>query len=283
MTTPAPDENRTLRVFLIRGVIAIAWAAVFATVAASLTTNVTVVAGVLLVLYPLIDAVATLIDARSQHGSARQWLLINAGASTVAAIALGVAATSGVAAVFVVFGVWAAVSGAGSSSSLLRRRAQLGNQWPLLLANGVSVIGGVAFIVAMAVGSPKLGMLAIYAATGGIEFVIQAGCSRGAVAAWPAPPRSRAQADPQARGGAAVPTDAARSGFSCDARLALKPVDLSPRFRSASGGRASPLLSAPRSGSTRAHQWERRWRTWLWCSRSLSGTSSGCVHVPARR
>ena len=69
MTTPAPDENKTLRVFLIRGVIAIAWAAVFATVAASLTTNVTVVAGVLLVLYPLIDAVATLIDARSQHGS----------------------------------------------------------------------------------------------------------------------------------------------------------------------------------------------------------------------
>ena len=54
MTTPAPDENRTLRVFLIRGVIAIAWAAVFATEAASLTTNVTVVAGVLLVLYPLI-------------------------------------------------------------------------------------------------------------------------------------------------------------------------------------------------------------------------------------
>ena len=174
MTTPAPDENRTLRVFLIRGVIAIAWAAVFATVAASLTTNVTVVAGVLLVLYPLIDAVATLIDARSQHGSARQWLLINAGTSTIAAVALGVAATRDVAVVFVVFGVWAAVSGAAQLVVALRRRAQLGNQWPLLLANGVSVIGGVAFIVAAAVGQPKLGMLAIYAATGGIEFVIQA-------------------------------------------------------------------------------------------------------------
>jgi hypothetical protein len=64
MTTPAPDENKTLRVFLIRGVIAIVWAAVFVAAAGSLTTNVTVVAGVLLVLYPLIDAVATLIDAR---------------------------------------------------------------------------------------------------------------------------------------------------------------------------------------------------------------------------
>ena len=72
------------------------------------------------------------------------------------------------------FGVWAAVSGAAQLVVALRRRAQLGTQWPLLLANGVSVIGGVAFIVAPAVGHPKLGMLAIYAATGGIEFVIQA-------------------------------------------------------------------------------------------------------------
>jgi uncharacterized membrane protein HdeD (DUF308 family) len=174
MNTSSPHETRTLRIFLIRGVIAIAWAAIFAAVAASLTTNLTVVAGILLVLYPLIDAVATLIDARSQHGSARQWLLINAGSSILAAIALGVAATRGVAAAFVIFGVWATVSGAAQLVVAFRRRARLGKQWPLLLANGVSVIAGVAFIIAAVVGHPKLGMLAIYAATGGVEFVIQA-------------------------------------------------------------------------------------------------------------
>jgi uncharacterized membrane protein HdeD (DUF308 family) len=174
MNTSSPHETRILRIFLIRGVIAIAWAAGFAVVANSLTTDVTIVAGVLLVLYPLIDAVATLLDARSQHGSARQLLLINAGSSIVAAVALGVAATRGIAAVFTVFGVWAAVSGAAQLVVVLRRRAQLGNQWPLLLANGVSVIGGVAFLIAAAVGNPRLGMLAIYAATGGVEFVIQA-------------------------------------------------------------------------------------------------------------
>jgi uncharacterized membrane protein HdeD (DUF308 family) len=172
--TRSPQETRTLRVFLIRGVIAIAWAAAFATVAGSLTTNVTVVAGVLIVLYPLIDAVATLLDARSQHGSARQWLLINAGSSILAAVALGVAATRGVAAAFVVFGVWAAVSGAAQLIVALRRRAQLGKQVSLLLANGASVLLGVTFIIMAAVGQPKLGMLAIYAATGGVEFVIQA-------------------------------------------------------------------------------------------------------------
>jgi hypothetical protein len=42
------------------------------------------------------------------------------------------------------------------------------------LANGVSVIGGVVFLIAAAGGHPKLRLLAIYAATGGIEFAIQA-------------------------------------------------------------------------------------------------------------
>jgi uncharacterized membrane protein HdeD (DUF308 family) len=174
MSPSSPDETRTLHIFLIRGVIAIAWAAVFTAVSGSLTTSVTIAAGILLVLYPLIDAVATLIDARSQHGSARRLLLVNAGSSILAAVALGVAATQSVATVFAVFGVWAAVSGAAQLVVVLRRRAQLGNQWPLLLANGVSVIGGVAFLIAAAIAHPKLGMLAIYAATGGTEFVIQA-------------------------------------------------------------------------------------------------------------
>jgi uncharacterized membrane protein HdeD (DUF308 family) len=164
-----------LHVFLARGLVAIAWAATFAVAADSLTTGVTVGAGGLLVIYPLIDLVASLIDARSQHGSARQLLLANAAVSAVAAVALGVAATGTVADVFAVFGIWAAITGAAQLVVVLCRRALLGNQWPLLLANGVSVIGGVAFVLAaVAADDPKLMMLAIYAATGGTEFVVQA-------------------------------------------------------------------------------------------------------------
>jgi uncharacterized membrane protein HdeD (DUF308 family) len=71
--------------------------------------------------------------------------------------------------------VWAGVSGAAQLVVALRQRAQFGNQWPLLLANGVSVIAGVAFFLAtVAAAEPKLSMLAIYAATGGTECVIQA-------------------------------------------------------------------------------------------------------------
>ena len=134
----------------------------------------TVGVGVLLVLYPLIDAVASLIDARSQHGSARKLLLTNAGGSTIAAVALGVAATGNVANVATVFGVWAFVSGAAQFVTAIRRRVLLGNQWPMLLAGGVSVVFGLAYVLAAAGGQPKLRMIAVYAATGGIDFVIQA-------------------------------------------------------------------------------------------------------------
>ena len=163
-------ETTKLHLFLTRGLVAIAWAVVFVAASHSLTVG----AGVLLVVYPLIDVVGSLIDARGQQGSARRLLLAGAAVSAVAAVALGVAATGTVANVFAVFGVWALLSGAAQLVVALRRRAQLGKQWPMRLAGGVSTILGVAFIIASAGTAPKLSMLALYAAAGGVDFVIQA-------------------------------------------------------------------------------------------------------------
>jgi uncharacterized membrane protein HdeD (DUF308 family) len=160
--------------FLIRGLVAIAWAAVFAAVSDSLTTGVTVAAAILVVIYPLIDVTASLIDARSQRGPARRLLLAGAAVSAVAAAALAVAATGSVADVLAVFGVWAFLSGAAQLVVALRRRAQFGNQWPMLLAGVGSVSFGVAYIIASTGTDPMLNMLAIYAAGGGIDFVVQA-------------------------------------------------------------------------------------------------------------
>jgi hypothetical protein len=44
----------------------------------------------------------------------------------------------------------------------------------MLLAGGVSVIAGFGYVVASASDTPKLDMLAVYAAAGGIDFVIEA-------------------------------------------------------------------------------------------------------------
>src|SRR5262245_56471996 len=163
-----------MQIFLIRGLVAIAWAAAFAAVADSLTDGVTAAAGILVVLYPLIDAVASLLDARTARGSERRSLLANAATSTVAAVALGIAATGSVANVLAVFGVWAAASGTAQLVTALRRRAQLGNQWPMLLAGGFSIVAGIAYIILSAGNAPRLMPLVIYTAPGGIDCVIQA-------------------------------------------------------------------------------------------------------------
>jgi uncharacterized membrane protein HdeD (DUF308 family) len=159
-----------VRLFLIRGLLAIAWAVVFATTSDSLTTGV----GVLLVLYPLIDAVASGIDARGQQGSARQLLEVNAAVSVAAAVALGIAATGDKGDVLAVFGVWAFLTGGAQVVVAIRRRTMFGRQLPLLLAGVGSTFFGIAFLVMAGANDPKLEMLAFYAAGGGVEFVIQA-------------------------------------------------------------------------------------------------------------
>jgi uncharacterized membrane protein HdeD (DUF308 family) len=163
--------TRTPRLFLTRGLVAIAWAVVFAVTADSLTTGV----GVLVVLYALIDAVASVIDARGQQGSARQLLELNAAVSAVAAVALGIAATGDEGDVLAVFGAWALLTGVAQLAVAIRRREIFGMQWPLLLAGGGSTIFGIAFLVMSGSDDPELRMIAFYAAGGGVEFVIQAG------------------------------------------------------------------------------------------------------------
>ena len=163
-----------MQLYVIRGLVAIAWAAVFVAVSDSLTTGVSVAAAILVVIYPLIDVVASVIDARSQRGSARRLLLGGAALSAIAAAALAAAATGSVADVLAVFGVWAIVSGAAQFVVALHRRGQFGTQWLMLLAGVGSVGFGIAFVIASTGTAPQLNMLAIYAAGGGIDFVVQA-------------------------------------------------------------------------------------------------------------
>lgn len=158
------------RLFFIRGVIAIAWAAAFATTFDSLTAGT----AVLVVLYPVIDAVASLVDARNQSGATRKWLLVNATVSFVTAAALGAAATGDKSDVLVVFGIWALLSGIAQFVVAWRRRPTFGWQWPMLAAGAVSTVGGVAFILIAGSADPTLTPLVVYAATGGVDFIIQA-------------------------------------------------------------------------------------------------------------
>lgn len=177
LTTPtlAASDKRValLRLYLSRGVLAVAWAAVFAGAHDTLDA----VAITLLIVYPLIDAVSSLIDYRAlPDGSERRLTAVNAVLSTLAAVALGLAGGRGVAAALAVFGAWAILSGATQLVVGLRRRGpELGRQWPMLIAGSLSFLVGISYDIQAAGDNPSLEKLSVYAIGGGVFFIVQAG------------------------------------------------------------------------------------------------------------
>ncbi|WP_440072036.1 DUF308 domain-containing protein [Streptosporangium sp. OZ121] len=173
-----------LRIYLIRGLIAIAWSVGFAAAHDSLTAT----SVILLIAYPVIDVVASLFDVREDPGTpARRLQVFNTALSALTAAGLGLAAISGVGAVLFVFGLWAVVSGAAQLTVAIRRRGpELGRQWPMLVAGALSVIAGLTYLPAAVGDDPDLTALIMYTAAGGAFFVIQA-----ATLAWKRRRRTR--------------------------------------------------------------------------------------------
>ncbi|MEV5176779.1 DUF308 domain-containing protein [Streptomyces flaveolus] len=171
-STAAEARSSLLRLYLGRGVLAVAWALAFA----GAHESVDAVAITLLVVYPLIDAVSSLIDYRAApDGSERRVTAFNGALSTVAAIAVGIAGAGGVAPVLHVFGAWAVVSGAAQVVVGLRRRGpELGKQWPTLISGGLSFLVGFFYNIQAAGDNPSLDVLSVYATGGGVWFILQA-------------------------------------------------------------------------------------------------------------
>lgn len=171
---PAAEDGRSslLRLYLGRGVLALVWALAFA----GAHEHVDALAVTLLVVYPLIDAVSSLVDHRAlPDGSERRVTAFNGALSTLAAIGVGIAGAGGVAPVLHVFGAWAVVSGAAQVAVALRRRSpELGKQWPMLIAGGLSFVVGVFYNIQAAGDNPSLSVLSVYATGGGVFFVAQA-------------------------------------------------------------------------------------------------------------
>lgn len=174
LATPKSERAVLVRLYLSRGVLALAWAVAFAAAHESLDA----LAVGLLVVYPLIDAVSSLIDYKAtDSGPERRVTAFNAALSTLAAVAAGTAAiTGGVAATLATFGAWAVLSGAVQVAvGLYRRGPELGKQWPMLIAGGLSFLVGLFYIGQSLGDAPALDVLSVYATGGGVFFIAQAG------------------------------------------------------------------------------------------------------------
>ncbi|MEV0800679.1 hypothetical protein AB0I34_23520 [Kribbella sp. NPDC050281] len=159
---------RTL--YYVRFGFAIVWAVL--TLAIATTINPGAVA--LLVIYPLFDVAAAVIDFRSSGATRpKSPLYVNMGLSLLTAVGLAVAATSGVPSVLRVWGVWAITAGIVQLIVAILRY-QLGGQWAMILSGGISVIAGSGFI--LMAGGPKASLTTVagYAILGGVFFLISA-------------------------------------------------------------------------------------------------------------
>lgn len=171
VTTTAPGIAPALRrLYLVRFGFALVWAVLLFTTASDLGP----VSVSLLVLYPLFDVAAAVVDARSSRatGPARG-LYLNIAVSSLTAVGLAVAASSGIPAVLRVWGAWAILAGVVQLVIGIGRR-RLGGQWPMILSGGISTLAGSSFILQAGADNASLSNLAGYALIGGIFFLVSA-------------------------------------------------------------------------------------------------------------
>ncbi|MEY9894991.1 hypothetical protein ABIA31_008679 [Catenulispora sp. MAP5-51] len=167
------------RLYFVRFGFAIVWALVMFTTA----KHIGPLAATLLVLYPLFDAAAAVVDARTSRGSGGsssgngsgtpKLLYANIAISLLAASALAFADASGIPAVLRVWGIWAIVAGLIQLIVGVTRRT-MGGQWPMIVSGGISVLAGGSFIATASGHDPALTSAIGYAVPGAVFFLISA-------------------------------------------------------------------------------------------------------------
>jgi uncharacterized membrane protein HdeD (DUF308 family) len=171
VSSPAAGLAPALRrLYLVRFGFAIVWAVLLVVSGPGLgPARIT-----LLVLYPLFDVAAAVVDARSSRSTApARGLYLNMAVSVLAGVGLAFAATSDIAAVLRVWGAWAIVSGLIQLFVAFHRRA-LGGQWPMMLSGGISTVAGTSFILQAGLPNASLVNVAGYATLGALFFLVSA-------------------------------------------------------------------------------------------------------------
>jgi len=166
----ATTASTLRRLYFVRFAFAIVWALVMFTTAQRLGP----LAVTLLVLYPLFDVAAAVVDARASRATGSPTLLyLNVAISLFAAVGLGFAGASGIPAVLRVWGVWAVVAGLIQLIVGVTRRT-MGGQWPMIVSGGISVLAGGSFIAGASADNPVLTNAIGYAIPGAVFFLVSA-------------------------------------------------------------------------------------------------------------
>ncbi|MGI5472944.1 hypothetical protein [Streptomyces sp. CA-132043] len=167
-----PSASAALRkLYFLRFAFASVWAGLLFATASKLGP----LTAALLVIYPLFDVAAAVVDVRSAkaNGGPVRGLYVNIALSALTGIGLALAATSGIPAVLRVWGVWAITAGLVQLVvGALRRR--LGGQWAMIVSGAISTLAGASFFAQAGSDDASLSSLAGYAFLGGVFFLVSA-------------------------------------------------------------------------------------------------------------
>jgi hypothetical protein len=165
-------QERWLKVYYFtRAAVSIAW------IAAALNTvrHGWSIAGALLVLYPVWDALANLADGTRSGGMAQnRSQAVNVVVSVAVAGAVAIALPD-MHRVLAVFGAWAILSGLLQLGAALGRWKTLGAQWAMVLSGAQSALAGAFFIYqAGQPATPSIATVTGYAGFGAFYFLVSA-------------------------------------------------------------------------------------------------------------
>lgn len=166
------ETAKSLRkLYFTRAAFSILWVTL---VAALAKTNETI-ATILFIIYPAWDVVATFFDINANPpGANKMPQYVNAAISIVTTISVIIALQKGIPEALIVFGIWAFLTGLIQLILGLRRRRQLGGQWPMIISGGQSMLAGIAFIAMAHAPNQGITSLAGYAAFGAFYFILTA-------------------------------------------------------------------------------------------------------------
>ena len=171
MPSKIVEEQWLKKYYSVRAAFSIAWLIAAVTVA----KNSPSLAAVLIVAYPVWNALANLADGQRSGGFAQnRTQLINAVISLLVAAGLAVALPD-MNRVLGVFGAWAILSGLLQLGTALRRWKAYGAQWAMILSGAQSALaGGVFMFQAQSSTVPSIATVAGYAGFGGFYFLVSA-------------------------------------------------------------------------------------------------------------
>ncbi len=171
MSNHRAQEQWLKKYYFARAAFSIAWLVAALTVAKTSQS----IAAVMLVGYPIWDALANLADGRRSGGFARnRTQAVNAAVSLAVAAALAITLPD-MNRVLGVFGAWAILSGLLQLGTALCRWKEYGAQWAMILSGAQSALAGGVFIFqAQASAVPSIATVAGYAGFGGFYFLVSA-------------------------------------------------------------------------------------------------------------